>query len=475
MAPSLVKSLLLAAVGATFVNAQIEVDLSSAASVKTAMATIAYNCLSYYKGNLSGNTPGILPGPPPNGDYYWWEGGALWGTMVDYWHYTGDTSYNPSTQYSLIFQAGAPANSYEPANWTASLGNDDQGFWGMSAMLAAETNFENPPSSDPQWLSLAQAVFNTQAARWDTQYCNGGLRWQIPLSNNGYDYKNSIANGIFFNLGARLARYTGNDSYAQWAEKAYNWTADVGYIDANYNIFDGAHVEHNCTDINKAQFSYVAATFIQGAGFMYNYTNGSALWEQRLTSLTNRSLEVFFPNGIAVELSCELPNNVQCLTDMLSYKGYLHRWLAQVTQVAPYIKNTILPVLKTSATAAMKNCNPDGTCGFRWTTPSYDGDTGAGQEMNALGALMSVLITLEPVSVAYTNMTGGTSVGNAAAGVGSAILPTNFRPITAGDRAGASIITILIISGLVSMLIWMSSGETEGFRLGFFGKGKGMM
>lgn len=160
---------------------------------------------------------------------------------------------------------------------------------------------------------------------------------------------------------------------------------------------------------------------------------------------------------------------------MLSYKGYLHRWLAQVTQVAPYITDTILPVLKTSATAAMKNCNPDGTCGFRWTTPSYDGDTGAGQEMNALGALMSVLITLEPVPVAYTNRTGGTSVGNAAAGVGSAILPTNYRPITAGDRAGASVITIIIISGLVSMLIWMSSGETEGFRLGFFGKGKGMM
>ena len=220
-------------------------------------------------------TPGILPGPPPNGDYYWWEGGAMWGTMIDYWHYTADTSYNPTTEYSMVFQAGPPGNSYEPANWTASLGNDDQGFWGMSAMLAAEVNFENPPSTDPQWLALAQAVFNTQAARWDTHFCNGGLRWQIPLSNNGYDYKNSIANGIFFNLGARLARYTGNDSYAQWAETAYNWTADVGYIDDAYNIYDGAHVEYNCTDINKAQFSYVAAVFIQGAGFMYNYVSSS--------------------------------------------------------------------------------------------------------------------------------------------------------------------------------------------------------
>lgn len=184
---------------------------------------------------------------------------------------------------------------------------------------------------------------------------------------------------------------------------------------------------------------------------------------------------MFFPNGIAVELACELTSSIQCTADMLSYKCYLHRWLAQVTQVAPFIKNTILPVLKTSAEAAMKNCNADGTCGFRWTTDSYDGDTGAGQEMNALGALMSVMITLETVTPALTNTTGGTSVGNAAAGVGSTVSATNYADITTGDRAGASILTIIVVSGIVSMLAWMSTGEGEGFRLGLFGKGKGMM
>lgn len=155
--------------------------------------------MSYYKGDDPGQIPGILPGPPPAGDYYWWEGGALWGTMVDYWQKTGDTTWNDVTQNSLIFQAGAPGNSYMPLNWTLSLGNDDQGFWGMSAMLAAESNFQNPPESDPQWLALAQAVFNTQAApdRHDDK-CGGGMRWQIFVTNNGYDYKNSIANASGF-------------------------------------------------------------------------------------------------------------------------------------------------------------------------------------------------------------------------------------------------------------------------------------
>ena len=228
--------------------------------------------MTFYKGNLTGQIPGILPGPPPGGDYYWWEGGALWGTMIDYWHYTGDESYIPTTMQSLIFQSGPPQHAYMPDNWTASLGNDDQGFWGMSAMLAAETGFPNPTdASQPGWLELAQAVFNTQAVpeRHDNA-CGGGMRWQIPQFNIGYDYKNSIANGIFFNLGARLARYTNNMTYSDYAEKTWDWMSGVGLMDNEINVYDGAHVQTNCTDVFKAQFSYNAGVLIQGAAFMYN-------------------------------------------------------------------------------------------------------------------------------------------------------------------------------------------------------------
>lgn len=161
-------------------------------SIKDTAASVAYDLLSFYEGNQTGKVPGILPGPPPDGDYYWWQGGALWGTMIDYWHYTGDESYVATTKEALLFQTG-PDNNYMDPNWTASLGNDDQAFWALSSMLAAETLFPDPPADDPkQWLALTQAVFNTQAHpdRHDDT-CGGGLRWQIPPSNNGYNYKNS--------------------------------------------------------------------------------------------------------------------------------------------------------------------------------------------------------------------------------------------------------------------------------------------
>lgn len=154
--------------------------------------------MQFYKGNQTGEIPGILPGPPSDGlgDYYWWEGGALMGTMIDYWHLTGDTTYNDVVTQGILHQVG-DKRDFQPRNYTASLGNDDQGFWGMTAMLAAENKFPNPPDDQPQWLALAQAVWVTQAApeRHD-ETCNGGLRWQIPLANNGYDYKNTIANAM---------------------------------------------------------------------------------------------------------------------------------------------------------------------------------------------------------------------------------------------------------------------------------------
>jgi len=445
--------------------------------------------MQYYKGNRTGQTPGILPGPPPAGDYYWWEAGAMWGALIDYWKLTGDPSYNDVITQAMLWQVG-PGRDYMPPNVTASLGNDDQGFWGMSAMTAAENGFPDPPDDEPQWLALAQAVFHTQANpdRHDTT-CNGGLRWQIPLSNNGYNYKNSkvipistgnsltrivgIANGCFFNLGARLARYTENQTYADWAEKTWDWVSGVGFMDKDYNIYDGGHVEHNCTDINRAQFSYNSAVYLLGAAHMYNYvrcalmdsrclltagqTNGDEKWKVRTQGLVDATIRIFFPENIAYEIACE--EHMSCTTDMLSFKGYVHRWMAITTQVAPFTAPKILPVLKASAQAAILTCTGEASgraCGFRWNTKAYDGSHGAGQQMNVLGAVSSLLI--EQARVPLTNSTGGTSKGDPNAGSQSDTFMGKLIPPTTADKAGAGIITVIILGAAVGTFGWMSTG-----------------
>lgn len=239
---------------------------SSTESIKSAAKTAAYGMMKFYTGNNTGDTPGNLPPP-----YYWWEAGAMFGSLVNYYYYTNDSQYNDVTTQALLYQVG-PNRDYMTPNQTKTEGNDDQGFWGMAVMSAAEQKFPDPPSDQPQWLSLAQGVFNSQALRWDTEFCRGGLRWQIFTFNTGYDYKNTISNGAFFNLGARLAKYTGNQTYADWAEKTWDWVEAVGFIKTpEYYFYDGGHTALNCTDINRIQWSYNPAIFLLGAANMYNY------------------------------------------------------------------------------------------------------------------------------------------------------------------------------------------------------------
>ncbi|KAI0155407.1 glycoside hydrolase family 76 protein [Hypoxylon sp. FL1284] len=430
----------------------LEVDLDDPDSIKSAAKEVAYDLMTYYKGNLSGMVPGILPGPPPDGDYYWWQGGALWGTMIDYWHYTGDETYNDVTFDAMQFQVGEN-HDYAPTNWTVSLGNDDQSFWGMSAMLAAEVNFKDPPDDKPSWLGLAQAVWEEQTTRISDEDCGGGMRWQIFPTNKGYDYKNTIANGCYFSMGAHLARYTQNDTYAKWAEQTWDWIMDVKYIDDEWNVYDGGHIPHNCTDTNKQQYSYNAAIMLQGAAYMYDYTNKSKDWEDRISGLIDGLERVFWVNNTLYEPSCE---GHICTADMLSYKGYVHRWMAVVTQVAPFTRERIMKLLKSSAQGAVDQCTGGDNgrqCGFHWSTGIYDGVTGAGQEMNVLGALSSLLVTnaKEPV----TTDTGGTSKGDPNAGQNSPSLPEPAQ-IKTGDRAGAGILTALVLGTLFGCALWMA-------------------
>ncbi|CCD43285.1 hypothetical protein ACHAPC_007867 [Botrytis cinerea] len=432
----------------------ITLDLSSDESIKTAASDVAYDMMKYYTGNNTGDVAGNLPDP-----YYWWEAGAMFGIMVDYWYYTGDTTYNAEVKEALLHQAGDDYD-FMPLNQTKTEGNDDQGFWGMAAMTAAEANFDNPDSGTPGWLAMAQAVFNDMAARWDDSTCGGGLRWQIFTFNSGYDYKNSIANGCFFNLGARLARYTGNSSYADWAEKIFQWEQSVGLIGDAYEVYDGTSDTTNCSSLDHIQWTYNAGIYLFGAAMMYNYTNGSSIWESRTSGLLNAS-SVFFKDNVMYEAACET-TSVGCDTDEQSFKAYLSRWMAATTKIAPFTEPTIMTYINASAQAAAEQCDGGSSgraCGEHWTAGStYDGKYGVGEQMSALSIIQATLIGTAPNLV--TNTTGGTSVGNAAGGSGSSTASdgTVETPVTSGDRAGAGILTALVITGVIGGVGFMVLG-----------------
>ncbi|RDL35443.1 uncharacterized protein BP5553_07374 [Venustampulla echinocandica] len=428
------------------VNA-IDVDVNSTESVKKAASIVAHDMVRYYKGNESGQIPGLLPKP-----YYWWEAGAMFGALISYRFYTGDSTYDAITMQAMQFQIG-PFGDYMPPEQTSSMGNDDQAFWGMAALAAAETNFPNPPNpKDPSWLALAQAVFNEQVGRWDTRSCNGGIHWQVPEINAGYNLKNTISNGCLFNIAARLARYTGDDHYAEWAVKIWDWLARIGLIDESFHVFDNAEaMKLNCTELDRNRWTYNAGTLLMGASTMFNYTNGDALWRNRTAGLLSTITTDFFPTDIMRE-GCE--DIGTCNVDQRSFKAYLSRWMAVTTQMAPFTFTKIHSLLQSSAKAAAAQCTGGAsgtTCGIKWRTDGkWDGTDGVGQSMSALEVLLGTLVkeTRPPV----TSNTGGNSASNPTAGHNSsdAQTQTYIPPATRGSKIGAWFLTAVI----VVMAVW---------------------
>ena len=345
--------------------------------------------------------------------------------------------------------------------------------------------FQDPPKGQPSWLALSQTVFNLQANRWDTDHCNGGLRWQIFTWNLGYDYKNSISNGGFFQLAARLARYTGNDTYAQWADKTWDWMAGTALFtpEKGYAVYDGANIANNCTNPSRIQWTYNVGTMLMGAANMYNYvchicvlfssshahcyfqTKGAPKWRTRVQGLINAS-QLFFPQqyggNVMQEVACE-PQNT-CNNDQPSFKAYLAQWLAATSKLAPFTADYVREKLHDSAMGAAAQCvggSGGSTCGRAWHSTTWDGKTGVGEEMSALSVIQSNLV--RKVKSPVTQQDGGTSIGDPSAGSqgdhpNKAFDPSSWRKITVADKAGAGVVTALVSIWLVATTSWMCIG-----------------
>ena len=178
-------------------------------------------------------------------------------------------------------------------------------------MRAAELQFPTP-SNSPSWLELAINVFNNQVSRWDTSTCGGGLRWQIFKFNTGYDYKNAISTAAFFQLAARLAKYTGNQTYADWAANSYEWSSSISFIDPDYKVFNGASIEDNCSVVDRLQWTYAAGAFMYGSAVMTNFVRSSLFALSRLT-LTTVPRQTQMRHGRLVPMICshQCPSSLQ--------------------------------------------------------------------------------------------------------------------------------------------------------------------
>lgn len=236
--------------------------------------TLASDLMEFYNANETGETPRIIVDVAQgiNGSLVWGESGTFWATFIDYWRVTGDDTYNGLVTEGLLNQSGEDHAFADLDNLTVYY--DEWCNWASTALLAAESRLPSPAGS-PQWLDMAESVFGEMAARLDNEdgtACGGGLPWTSLTDLRGGNDKNTHTNGCFLDLGARLARFTGNDTYAAYADKSWDWMYDTGFIDnENWRVYDGASEYENCTYIRPIAFSNALSTLVQGSAFMYNH------------------------------------------------------------------------------------------------------------------------------------------------------------------------------------------------------------
>lgn len=329
------------------------------------------------------------------------------GAMLDYSHYTNDSTYDDILTTAISAQAVSPSYDLMVPAYYGSEGNDDQAFWTFTVLSAAERNF--PQTSDtsvPSYLQIAENAWNTISARWNTSACGGGLLWQIFADNpNGLNYRNSVSNGGLFQISARLYRATGNQTYLDWANKVWDWSTEIGFVDSSYYVYDGADSRTNCSVASRDNitFSYSAGIYMYGAAVLANATTDteSSTWLTRTEGLLKATSSFFSPydnaTNIMYEHACE-PYEV-CDTDMKSFKGYLSRFMHASAVMVPTVQSQVSTYLDASAAAVGKACSGGDagtTCGQKWYTGAFDGSVGLGQSMSALETVQGLLAQSAP-------------------------------------------------------------------------------
>ncbi|KAF9690699.1 hypothetical protein EKO04_011493 [Ascochyta lentis] len=281
---------------------------------------------------------------------WWWQSGSAVDALLTYTSTTGDSQYATLLSNTLITEATG-TNDFMTVHAT---GNDDQAWWALAALTAAETNLA--PTGPVPWATLAQNVFQEQTTRWDKDKCNGGMKWKILEGDgtDGWHYKSSIANGLFFQMAARLALHTSSADIQAWAEKSYDWTVSVGLISPEFDVYDGtddAKGENGCVDVNHNMWSYNVGVFMYGSAVMAKRTNDDK-WMERTKGFIASAKRNFVneETGELWEAKCE--GDGSCDSDQVSFKGTLARWLGATAELLPELRESVQDIMGAASSMA---------------------------------------------------------------------------------------------------------------------------
>lgn len=256
---------------------------------------------------------------------------------------------------------------------------DDEGWWALAWIDAYDL------TKDPRYLTMAQSIFEDMAGGWD-ETCGGGIWW-----SKDRNYKNAIANELFFSVAAHLATRiydAEGQRYADWAKKEWQWFRATGMINSDHLVNDGLVIDaakKTCRNNQKTIWTYNQGVLI-GALTEWSKTGGDATMLTWARQIGDASVAHFTGKDGILHEPCE----PKCSADGIQFKGIFLRNLRDLNEVAPdpiFAKAFAV----SSESIWSKSRTAQNTFGVVWSGPP--GQPDAGTQSSALDALVAAAAT----------------------------------------------------------------------------------
>ena len=165
----------------------------------------------------------------PDGYIDMWIQATLVETLVNYDWISGDSLKN-SIPLKVVYDFWS-----KKSRAFKKVHNDlfDDKLWWVMMYLRLHEVFDDVKYLEEAERWWNQAIMNPNKPKWyawDDKLCGGGVRWGDYDKDDARYYHNSVTNGLFLTVSARLAAYhylhnnrKQAEQYAVWAEKEWEW------------------------------------------------------------------------------------------------------------------------------------------------------------------------------------------------------------------------------------------------------------
>ncbi len=252
---------------------------------------------------------------------------------------------------------------------------DDEGWWALAWVDAYDQ------TGKPEYLAMAGSIFKDMSAAWDNT-CGGGIWW-----SRDRNYKNAIANELFFSVAASLAR-RGSEAdkalAADWAAKEWKWFQASGMINKDHLVNDGLVIDKTdgtCRNNGRTVWSYNQGVVLGGLTEWYRASHEDTLLTEARV-LADAGLAHLTDDQGVLHDPCE----PKCGADAIQFKGIFMRNLRKLNEQVQEPRYRAF-FAENAVSIWANDRNADNQLGVVWSGPVTE--TNAGSQSSALDALVA--------------------------------------------------------------------------------------